>query len=70
VELVVGFTKNIEIKLEPLVGLILKEVTGGKFEMFDAQGSPLDSAKRRPIRIVTAAEEPATEKGGTSASPQ
>lgn len=48
VELVVGYTQNIEIRLEPLVGLILKEVTGGTFEMFDAEGKPLEPGKRPP----------------------
>lgn len=58
VELVVGFTKNIEIKLESLVGLILKEVTGGTFEMFDAEGKALEPGDRRPARIITADGEP------------
>lgn len=57
VELVVGLTKDVEIKLESLVGLILKEVTGGKFEMFDAEGKPLEPGERRPIRIITAKDE-------------
>lgn len=57
VELVVGFTKNIEIKLEPLVGLILKEVTGGKFKMFDSEGKPLEPGDRRPARIITPGDE-------------
>jgi len=47
VELVVGYTQNVEVKLEPLVGLILKEVTGGSFEMFDSSGSPLVPGARR-----------------------
>ncbi|MFO0737560.1 MAG: restriction endonuclease [Labilithrix sp.] len=65
VELVVGFTKNIEIKLEPLVGLILKEVTGGTFEMFDAEGKPLEPGDRRPARIIAADGEPDPESGRT-----
>jgi len=57
VELVVGYTKNMEIRLESLVGLILKEVTGGTFEMFDAEGKPLEPGEPRPARITTAESE-------------
>ena len=54
VELVVGYTQSIEVRLEPLVGLILKEVTGGEFSMFDAEGRPLEAGAPRPARVVAA----------------
>lgn len=54
IELVVGYTQDIEVRLEPLVGLILKEVTGGDFSMFDAEGRPLEAGAPRPARIVAA----------------
>jgi len=53
VELVVAFTTKHEVRLEPLVGLILKEVTKGTFTMLDTSGRPLDPRQPRPRRIVT-----------------
>lgn len=50
VELVVAVTENIEVRLEPLVGLILKEVTNGTVTMLDSGGRLLDARVPRPAR--------------------
>jgi hypothetical protein len=57
IELVVAFTQNIEVKLEQLVGLILKDVTTGTFRVFDAQGIPLQAGQPRPARIAAIHED-------------
>jgi hypothetical protein len=52
IEVVVAVTQNIEVRLETLVGLILKEVTKGTFTMLDAEGLPIERGQPRPGRIL------------------
>jgi hypothetical protein len=52
IELVVAITQNIEVRLETLVGLILKEVTKGTFTMLDAEGLSIEPGQPRPGRIL------------------
>jgi hypothetical protein len=57
IELVVAITQNIEVRLESLVGLILKEVTKGTFTMLDAEGRPIEPGQPRPGKIVVVEDE-------------
>jgi hypothetical protein len=57
IELVVAYTQNIEVRLETLVGLILKEVTNGTFTMLDADGRPIEPGQPRPGKIVVVSDD-------------